>query len=74
MIFGLPFETEETYEETYQFIQKYKGMVTIHAHPFDPLVGSKWENETPTKVPEKLIKAVKSLEGIGRVFGKICSQ
>ena len=71
MIFGLPYEDEESYEETYNFIQKYKGVVTIHSHPFDPLPGSLWENEKPTIVPEKLIKAVKSLEGIGRVFGKV---
>lgn len=71
LIFGLPFETEETYEETYKFIEKWKGKVTIHSHPFDPLPGSKWENTTPTQVPEKLVKAVKSLEGIGRVFGRV---
>lgn len=71
LIFGLPYEDEESYEETYNFIQKYKGLVTIHSHPFDPLPGSKWEHETATQVPEKLIKAVKSLEGIGRVFGKV---
>ncbi len=71
LIFGLPYEDEESYEETYNFIQKYKGVVTIHSHPFDPLPGSLWENEKPTIVPEKLIKAVKSLEGIGRVFGKV---
>ncbi len=71
LIFGLPYETEETYEETYKFIEKWKGKVTIHSHPFDPLPGSKWQYETPTEVPEKLIKAVRSLEGIGRVFGRV---
>ncbi len=71
LIFGLPYETEETYEETYKFIEKWKGKVTIHSHPFDPLPGSKWQYETPTEVPEKLVKAVRSLEGIGRVFGRV---
>lgn len=71
LIFGLPYETEETYEETYKFIEKWKGRVTIHSHPFDPLPGSKWQYEKATEVPAKLIKAVKSLEGIGRVFGKV---
>lgn len=71
LIFGLPYETEETYEETYKFIEKWKGKVTIHSHPFDPLPGSKWQYETPTEVSEKLIKAVRSLEGIGRVFGRV---
>ena len=71
LIFGLPYETEETYEETYKFIEKWKGKVTIHSHPFDPLPGSKWEYEEATQVPEKLVKAVKSLEGIGRVFGRV---
>lgn len=71
LIFGLPYETEETYEETYKFIEKWKGKVTIHSHPFDPLPGSKWQYETPTEVPEKLVKAVGSLEGIGRVFGRV---
>ena len=70
LIFGLPYETEETYEETYKFIEKWKGKVTIHSHPFDPLPGSKWQYETPTEVPEKLVKAVRSLEGIGR---KLCT-
>lgn len=71
LIFGLPYETEETYEETYKFIEKWKGRVTIHSHPFDPLPGSKWQYEKATKVPAKLVKAVKSLEGIGRVFGRV---
>ncbi len=71
LIFGLPYETEETYEETYKFIEKWKGRVTIHSHPFDPLPGSKWQHELPTEVPAKLVKAVKSLEGIGRVFGRV---
>ncbi len=71
LIFGMPYETEETYEETYKFIEKWKGKVTIHSHPFDPLPGSKWQYETPTEVPEKLVKAVRSLEGIGRVFGRV---
>ena len=71
LIFGLPYETEETYEETYKFIEKWKGKVTIHSHPFDPLPGSKWQYQTPTEEPEKLIKAVRSLEGIGRVFGRV---
>ena len=71
LIFGLPYETEETYEETYKFIEKWKGKVTIHSHPFDPLPGSKWQYKTPTEVPEKLVKAVRSLEGIGRVFGRV---
>lgn len=71
LIFGLPYEDEESYNETYRFIEKYKGQVTIHAHPFDPLPGSKWEYETPTQVPPRLIKLVRSLEGIGRVFGRI---
>ena len=31
LIFGLPYETEETYEETYKFIEKWKGRVTIHS-------------------------------------------
>ena len=63
--------TEETYEETYKFIEKWKGRVTIHSHPFDPLPGSKWQYEKATEVPAKLVKAVKSLEGIGRVFGRV---
>ena len=71
LIFGLPYETEETYAKTHEFIKKWKGRVTIHAHPFDPLPGSKWENEKATVVPDYLVKAVKSLEGIGRVFGRI---
>lgn len=71
LIFGLPYETIDTYEETYRFIEKWKGRITIHSHPFDPLPGSKWEYETPTEVPEKLIKSIRSLEGIGRVFGNI---
>lgn len=70
LIFGLPYEDEESYNETYKFIERWHGRVTIHAHPFDPLPGSRWENETPTKVPERLIKLVRSLEGIGRVFGR----
>lgn len=71
LIFGLPYETAETYEETYKFIERWKGKVTIHSHPFDPLPGSKWQYEKATDVPEKLVKAVKSLEGIGRVFGRV---
>lgn len=71
LIFGLPYETEETYEETYKFIERWKGKVTIHSHPFDPLPGSKWQYENATEVPLKLIKAVQSLEGIGRVFGRV---
>ena len=71
LIFGLPYETEETYEETYKFIEKWKGRVTIHSHPFDPLPGSRWQYEKSTEVPAKLVKAVKSLEGIGRVFGRV---
>ncbi len=71
LIFGLPFETETTYNETYKFIEKWKGKITIHAHPFDPLPGSTWQYEKPTKVPEMLVKSIKSLEGIGRVFGKV---
>ena len=62
---------ESLEKETYKFIEKWKGKVTIHSHPFDPLPGSKWQYETPTEVPEKLIKAVRSLEGIGRVFGRV---
>ena len=71
LIFGLPYETAATYEETYKFIEKWKGRVTIHSHPFDPLPGSRWQYEKPTEVPAKLVKAVKSLEGIGRVFGRV---
>ena len=71
LIFGLPYETEATYEVTYKFIEKWKGRVTIHSHPFDPLPGSRWQYEKPTEVPAKLVKAVKSLEGIGRVFGRV---
>ena len=71
LIFGLPYATEETYEETYKFIEKWKGRVTIHSHPFDPLPGSRWQYEKSTEVPAKLVKAVKSLEGIGRVFGRV---
>lgn len=71
LIFGLPYETEETYEETFKFIEKWRGKITIHSHPFDPLPGSRWEYEQATPVPEKLVKAVRSLEGIGRVFGKV---
>ena len=61
LIFGLPYETEETYEETYKFIEKWKGRVTIHSHPFDPLPGSKWQYELPTEVPAKLVKELKSI-------------
>ncbi len=71
LIFGLPYEDEESYNDTYNFIERWKGKVTIHSHPFDTLPGSKWANEQPTEVPQRLIKLVKSLEGIGRVFGRI---
>lgn len=70
LIFGLPYEDEESYDETYRFIERWRDRVTIHAHPFDPLPGSLWENETPTTVPKRLIRLVQSLEGIGRVFGR----
>lgn len=71
LIFGLPGETDETYEATYKFMEKWRGQITVHAHPFQALPGSKWENEEGTAVPEKLIGKVKSLEGIGKVFGHI---
>ena len=69
LIFGLPYENEETYNETYKFIEKWRGKITIHAHPFEALPGSKWENEQPTVTPLRLVNLVKSLAGIGKVFG-----
>ncbi len=69
LIFGLPHEDEFTYEETLKFIDKWYGKITIHAHPYDPLPGSLWENEISTTVPDILIKKMKSLQGIGKVFG-----
>lgn len=74
LIFGLPFETEETYEATYKFMEKWRGKITVHAHPFEALPGSKWENEQGTVVPERLINLVRSLEGIGKVFGHTVKQ
>jgi len=71
LIFGLPYEDEFSYEETLKFIERWKGKVTIHAHPYDPLPGSKWELETPTPIPDNLIKSISSLEGIGKVFGRV---
>ncbi len=71
LIFGLPYEDEESYNETYKFIERWKGKVTIHSHPYDTLPGSKWANEQPTQVPQDLVKLVTSLQGIGKVFGRI---
>ena len=69
LIFGLPYEDEFTYLETLKFIDRWHGKITIHAHPYDPLPGSLWENEKSTTVPDILIKKMKSLQGIGKVFG-----
>lgn len=35
-----------------------------------PLPGSKWENLTPTEMPEYFERFVKSLEGKSRLFGQ----
>lgn len=74
LIFGLPYETFESYEETYKFIERWRGKITVHAHPFEPLPGSRWEYEEGTQVPANLVKLVKSLEGIGKVFGHTLRQ
>lgn len=71
LIFGLPYEDEFSYNETLKFIERWKGKVTIHAHPYDPLPGSRWEYEKPTDIPQNLIRSVASLEGIGKVFGNV---
>ncbi|ADR18507.1 TIGR04013 family B12-binding domain/radical SAM domain-containing protein [Calditerrivibrio nitroreducens] len=69
-IFGLPFETSETLKETIEWIEKWHNKVRIHSHYFMPLPGSKWEDLTPTEMPEYFERFVKSLEGKSRLFGQ----
>lgn len=69
LIFGLPYENDETYNETYKFIEKWRDKITVHAHPFEALPGSRWENEKGTETPLRLVNLVKTLEGVGKVFG-----
>jgi len=73
-IFGLPFETEETLSETFAWISSWHKKVRIHSHYFMPLPGSKWENESPTPIPDKFIKEIKKYEGKGRIFGQFLTQ
>ncbi|MBC7195874.1 MAG: radical SAM protein, partial [Deferribacterales bacterium] len=73
-IFGLPFETEETLSETFAWISSWHKKVRIHSHYFMPLPGSKWENESPTPIPDKFIKEIKKYEGKGRIFGQWLTQ
>jgi B12-binding domain/radical SAM domain protein len=69
-IFGLPYETEESIEETFSWILKWINRVRIHSHYFMPLPGSLWENEMPTEIPEKFVKLISQLEGKGKLFGQ----
>lgn len=69
-IFGLPFETKESLEETFLWIFKWIDKVRIHSHYFMPLPGSLWEDEVPTVIPEKIIKKIKYLEGRAKLFGQ----
>jgi B12-binding domain/radical SAM domain protein len=69
-IFGLPFETDETLKDTINWIERWSNKVRIHSHYFMPLPGSKWENLTPTEMPEYFERFVKSLEGKSRLFGQ----
>lgn len=69
-IFGLPYENEETLNDTMQWIEKWCNKVRIHSHYFMPLPGSKWENLHPTEMPEYFERFVKSLEGKSRLFGQ----
>jgi B12-binding domain/radical SAM domain protein len=73
-IFGLPYETEETLKETFEWINKWHSKVRIHSHFFMPLPGSRWENETPSIIPEEFEKEIKRLEGKGRIFGQWITQ
>lgn len=73
-IFGLPFETEETLNETFKWISNWHKRLRIHSHYFMPLPGSKWENELPTPIPEKFIREIKKYEGKGRIYGQWLTQ
>lgn len=73
-IFGLPFESEDTLSETFEWILKWQNKVRIHSHYFMPLPGSRWEHETPSQIPEHYSRLIKQLEGKGRLFGQWCTQ
>jgi len=45
--FGLPFETEDSINETISWIEKWHKKVRIHSHYFMPLPGSRWEYMKP---------------------------
>lgn len=73
-IFGLPFETEGSLAEIFDWILKWQNRVRIHSHYFMPLPGSSWEYESPSTIPENYSKLIKQLEGKGRIFGQWCIQ
>ncbi|MDR2869593.1 MAG: TIGR04013 family B12-binding domain/radical SAM domain-containing protein [Deferribacteraceae bacterium] len=70
LIFGLPYEDDKSLADTIRWIDAWKQKVTIHAHPFFPMPGSAWEHEQPSKVPEQLLRLLRSIEGSGKIFGK----
>ncbi|NLH39053.1 MAG: TIGR04013 family B12-binding domain/radical SAM domain-containing protein [Elusimicrobia bacterium] len=71
-IFGFPFETEETLNDTKKLItlliQKYRAR--IHIHYFMPLPSTPFENLTPKLLTKELRKYLSSLTSKKLAFGQ----
>jgi len=69
-IFGLPEETEEDVLQTIKVIEDLVGMgAVVHAHTFMPLPQTPFLNKPLGRLPETLVKLIKSLVGKGLLFG-----
>ncbi len=70
IIFGMPDETEEDIYETLDLINKYRNKnVKFHLHYFLPLPGTPWHTKKPAELPQKIIKKLEYLTGIGLIWG-----
>lgn len=70
LILGMPEESEEDIEKTFELIKKYiKKPVKFHLHYFMPLPGTPWQNRKPTQIPDKFLKEIEYLTGKGIIWG-----
>jgi B12-binding domain/radical SAM domain protein len=70
-IFGLPGETEADLARTLALMQRLALMgARIHAHGFMPLPQTRFAGRTPTRLPERMRKALDHMSAAGVLFGQ----
>lgn len=70
LIFGFPFETEEDFEETVRFMQRYVDRdVRFHLHTFMPLPGTPLSDAEVKLLDNEKKKILSKFIGVGKAYG-----